>query len=105
MNFERGKDPIKSLNIGMDYRNRTPQVGSPFLVHFRLRKSCPEYYPLQNKEKNGESIIAICLKEPSTIYYNPYTFEPLPGMKCRIGDDPDMEFHATQDAEGYWEIS
>lgn len=99
--FTRGKDPKATLDIGINYSNRTPQSGRPFLVHFRLRKSCPEFYPLQKKEENGEPIIAIC-KSVKSVIYDPTYFIPWTVIICEIeGED----FYATMNKSGEWEIS
>lgn len=59
MNFERGGNIIKNINIGL---NASPSVGNKFLVHFRIRESRADYYPLQRMEERGEPIIATCLE-------------------------------------------
>ena len=63
MNFERGGNIIKNINIGL---NAFPSIGSKFLVRFRLRESRADYYPLQRKEECGEPIIATCVEFGST---------------------------------------
>jgi len=57
MNFERGGNIIKNINIGL---NAFPEKGRSFLVRFKLRESCPDFYPLQKLEEEGKPIIAIC---------------------------------------------
>ena len=75
MNFERGIDPKKSLDIGLNHNGRIPEEGRSFLVQFLLKKSCPEFYPLQEKQRRGEPIVAICIGHPRLIY-DPFTFNP-----------------------------
>lgn len=101
MNFQRGLNPIKSLDIGIDYNNRLPEPGRLFLVHFRLRKSCPEFYPLQKKEANGEPIIAIC-KSVKRAIYDPMTFIASSVIMCEIEGEG---FYATMNESGEWEIA
>lgn len=47
MNFERGQDVHKALQIG---KYAPIRKGMNFVVKFELRNSCPEYYPLQNSK-------------------------------------------------------
>lgn len=56
MNFERGINPKKALRIGDQYREI--KKGDLFAVDFQLRKSCPEYYPLQKERIVGAKAIA-----------------------------------------------
>ena len=48
MNFERGGDPKDALKIGKKFRKI--EKGDKFTVEFRLRRSCPEFYPLQKQK-------------------------------------------------------
>ena len=101
MNFERGIDPKKSLDIGLNHNGRIPEEGRSFLVQFLLKKSCPEFYPLQEKQRRGEPIVAICIGHPRLIY-DPFTFNPHKFIKCRIGEE---EFISSMNENGDWEIN
>lgn len=59
MNFKRGIEPKKSLNIGL--HKRYPMTGDKFFVRFRLKLSSPEFYPLQHQEREGQFQIATVL--------------------------------------------
>jgi hypothetical protein len=59
MNFERGGDIIKNMDIGL---NASPSPGRKFFVRFRLRESRADYYPLQRMEERGEPILATCIE-------------------------------------------
>lgn len=50
MQFERGNDPKESLRIG-GYKEITK--GTYFRVRFRDRRSRPDFYPIQQREKEG----------------------------------------------------
>jgi len=101
MNFERGIDPKQSLDIGLNHKGRIPEEGRSFLVQFLLKKSCPEFYPLQEKQRRGEPIVAICIGHLRLIY-DPFTFHPHKFIKCRIGEE---EFISSMNDKGDWEIS
>ena len=101
MNFERGIDPKKSLDIGLNHNGRIPEEGRSFIVKFLLRKSCPEFYPLQEKQRKGEPIVAICIGHPRLIY-DPFDFKPHKFIKCRIGEE---EFISSMNENGDWEIN
>jgi hypothetical protein len=68
---------------------------------FLLRKSCPEFYPLQEKQRKGEPIVAICIGHPRLIY-DPFDFKPHTFIKCRIGEE---EFISSMNENGDWEIN
>jgi len=108
MNFERGNISIKkTLDIGL---NSKPRKGGSFLIRFKLRQSCPDYYPLQELEREGKSVIAIALDEPNPMVYDPVYFNPYKSIKCSL---PDLKistlaniFIATWNYdEDYWEIA
>jgi len=101
MNFERGIDPKKSLDIGLNHNGRIPEEGRSFLVQFLLKKSCPEFYPLQEKQRRGEPIVAICIGHLRLIY-DPFDFKPHTFIKCRIGEE---EFISSMNENGDWEIN
>lgn len=62
LKFQRGKDPKESLRIG---NFREIQKGDYFHVRFRVRKSRPEYYPLQKNEREGIPADARALDDES----------------------------------------
>jgi len=101
MDFERGRDPVKALDIGL---TSDPEPGRKFLVRFRLMKSCPEYYPLQRMEREGRPIMAtaIYIRE---MMYNPYTFAPVKSAICRIDGIEGLFSAFWDDDEKLWEIS
>jgi len=45
--FERGGDIQRTLKIG---KHAPIKRGDSFIAEFRLRNSCPEFYPLQRKK-------------------------------------------------------
>jgi hypothetical protein len=97
MKFVRGVDPKVAIGIGL---HKDPANGQKFLVRFRLRESHPMYYPLQEMERNGESVIAIAL---SDVKYHSYIF-PTKSVRCMIEGLPEV-FLALIDKEGLWEIT
>lgn len=101
--FTRGKDPKETLDIGLDYRNRIPELGRSFLVHFRIRESSPELYSLQDRERNGIPIIATCTREFKGNIYNPYAFNII--LKRVMCEVEGIEYWANMDDKGEWEIS
>lgn len=60
MGFKRGPSSKESFDIGL--HKRYPQLGDRFFVRFRLNASKPEFYPLQQKEREGQFQIAIMVK-------------------------------------------
>jgi hypothetical protein len=81
MNFQRGQDPIRALDIGMNVRH--PEIGQKFNVRFRLRTSCPDYYPLQRQEKAGNPVIAIAVS------YSKYSSDNMECIIMDLQDRPD----------------
>jgi len=73
MNFERGQSAYDALKIGRRYKE--VKKGDQFLVDFNLRKSCPEYYPLQRQKV----VIAEALTDIEDPYYGVYL-----SIKCKI---------------------
>ena len=59
MNFTRGKDPQESLKIGKYRDTSNLKSGDRIPAEFKLRLSCPEYYPLQRQKIVWATIIDI----------------------------------------------
>ena len=57
MNFERGQDPHESLKIGKYRDIKDIKPGERLPIEFRLRLSCPEYYPLQRQKNIWATVI------------------------------------------------
>jgi len=90
--FERGIDPKKALRIGDQYREI--KRGDTFTVEFCLRKSCPEYYPLQKQKL----VRATAIEDESEGVFGGRT------VLVKINDD-DSPYHATYDEKiEHWSI-
>ena len=87
MNFERGKDPAEALRIG---KFKEIKKGDYFQVRFRYRRSCPEYYPLQGKEKQGIPADARAIEDEDENMWG------TKNVKCIINTIPHEKFIA------YW---
>jgi hypothetical protein len=80
MNFERGKDPKEAMGISKKYANIPVKTGDTIFVEFLLRKSCPEYYPLQRQNW----VIARAVRDESIDYADTINNECGRSVKCFI---------------------
>jgi hypothetical protein len=103
MSFERGQEVKKAVGLGLNIRY--PKKGQAFFIRFKMKKSCPEYYPLQEKERNEISIVAVAL-EDSRMIYEPFDFQPLDFIKCIIPEaNPDPFSAKYSEKNKCWVIS
>lgn len=101
MNFERGQDPKKAINIGL---TDNPLPGRKFLVRFKLRESTPEFYPLQKLEEEKKPIVATCLRLDNIMFPTKYSSTFIKNVVCQLPSLNTPLRAIWNEEEKYWEI-
>ena len=102
MDFERGIDVKKALDIGLSKRH--PEVGDRIYVRFQMRLSCPEYYPLQKEEKEGKYQLGTVVETHHEDFLVSEQFGAIKVVLDVFKEDNNPYYATWNDQGKYWSI-